>query len=303
MKIAILASNNGEKALYIHDFFKEGNRIKVDCLLTDNPESEIARRMREEGIDVIFMSPGQQMAELSRLLKARDVELLVVDDFTGDLPAELKESFGEAIVFPTRRENAPLEVIETTDRMKAAANAAFYQPTPPPEKKEEKNVSETPDGEPSVVREWAEVLEVEIDKPDKEDVEVSGTSPNSPQPPEPPRYGPQPPQPPYGQTQQYGQQHPQYGPQPPQHPYGRQHLSEPMPDNYLVWSVLLTIFCCLIPGIIAIVFSASVSSKYYAGDLEGAKRASRNAQIWCIISIVAGIIWASLYFPLVLFLS
>ena len=76
-----------------------------------------------------------------------------------------------------------------------------------------------------------------------------------------------------------------------------------MPDNYLAWSVIVTILCCLIPGIIAIIFSASVSSKYYRGDLEGARRASRNAQIWCIISIVSGIIWATLYIPLALFLS
>ncbi|MCH5213663.1 MAG: CD225/dispanin family protein [Muribaculaceae bacterium] len=76
-----------------------------------------------------------------------------------------------------------------------------------------------------------------------------------------------------------------------------------MPDTYLVWSVIITILCCLIPGIIAIIYSSSVSSKYFAGDIEGAKRASRRAQIWCIVSVVAGIIWATLYLPLTLFLG
>lgn len=76
-----------------------------------------------------------------------------------------------------------------------------------------------------------------------------------------------------------------------------------MPETYLVWSVIITILCCLIPGIIAIIYSASVSSKYYQGNLEGAKRASRMAQIWCIVSVVTGIIWATLYLPLALFVS
>ena len=55
-------------------------------------------------------------------------------------------------------------------------------------------------------------------------------------------------------------------------------------------------------GIAAIIFSASVSSKYYAADYEGAKRASRQAEIWIIIAIVAGIITNALYLPLTLLL-
>ena len=75
---------------------------------------------------------------------------------------------------------------------------------------------------------------------------------------------------------------------------------EPMPDSYLIWSVLATVLCCLIPGIIAIIYSASVSTRYYAGDLNGARRASDRAQIWVIVSIVTGIVWSALYLPLML---
>jgi uncharacterized membrane protein YvbJ len=35
---------------------------------------------------------------------------------------------------------------------------------------------------------------------------------------------------------------------------------EPKPDNYLVWSILATLFCCLIPGIVAIVYAAQVDT-------------------------------------------
>jgi hypothetical protein len=37
-----------------------------------------------------------------------------------------------------------------------------------------------------------------------------------------------------------------------------------------------------------------------ARDFEGARRASRNAEIWIIVSIVAGIVSNALYVPLTL---
>ncbi|MCH5233846.1 MAG: CD225/dispanin family protein [Muribaculaceae bacterium] len=76
--------------------------------------------------------------------------------------------------------------------------------------------------------------------------------------------------------------------------------SEPMPSTYLIWSILVTVFCCFIPGIIAIIFSSMVSSKYYAGDIEGSRRASRQAEIWIIVSVVLGVLAATLYLPFML---
>lgn len=75
---------------------------------------------------------------------------------------------------------------------------------------------------------------------------------------------------------------------------------EPMPNTYLVWSVLATVMCCLIPGIVAIVYSSKVTSRYYAKDYEGAKRASDMAQYWIIGSIVVGIVVQTLYLPLMI---
>ena len=74
--------------------------------------------------------------------------------------------------------------------------------------------------------------------------------------------------------------------------------SEQMPPTYLAWSVIMTILCCTIPGIVAIIFSAKVSSKFYEGDIEGSRRASHNAEIWIIVSFVLGVISNTLYFPL-----
>ena len=270
----------------------------------------MAERLRQEGVEIITLSPGETVPELGKLLKEREVEVVVVDGFEGTVPSDINETFGEAVMYPSHRESAPLEVIETSNRLKAAAVAPV---APSPREKEEAS-AESASALPPFEQEWAEALNIdykaEKESPKEESAEVTPEAETL----EPPRfevtaqpYNPQPQQPYNPQPQQpYGPQPgPSYSQQPA--PYGsyggdnRPH--EPMPDNYLVWSVVLTILCCLIPGIVAIIYSSSVSTKYYAGDIEGAKRASRNAQIWCIIAVVAGILWATLYLPLTLFLS
>jgi hypothetical protein len=55
-------------------------------------------------------------------------------------------------------------------------------------------------------------------------------------------------------------------------------------QNYLVFAILATLFCCLPAGIPAIVYAAQVNGKLQAGDLAGAQAASKNAKLWCIIS-------------------
>jgi hypothetical protein len=63
------------------------------------------------------------------------------------------------------------------------------------------------------------------------------------------------------------------------------------PPNYLVFAILVTIFCCLPLGIVAIVFAAQVNSKANAGDYEGAAASSRKAKTWCWVALIVGIIW------------
>ncbi|MDE7080456.1 MAG: phosphoribosylglycinamide formyltransferase [Muribaculaceae bacterium] len=74
----------------------------------------------------------------------------------------------------------------------------------------------------------------------------------------------------------------------------------PMPPAYLVWAVIMTVLCCLPAGVVAIIYSTQVSSKYYAGDMEGARRCSERAQIWIIVSFVIGVLVQSLYLPVAL---
>lgn len=61
------------------------------------------------------------------------------------------------------------------------------------------------------------------------------------------------------------------------------------PPNYLVFAILVTIFCCQILGIVSIVYAAQVNSKWSAGDYQGALDYSRNAKLWAWISFACGI--------------
>lgn len=54
--------------------------------------------------------------------------------------------------------------------------------------------------------------------------------------------------------------------------------------SYLAHSILVTLFCCLPFGIVAIVYAAQVSGKLAIGDYAGALNSSNNAKKWCWIS-------------------
>jgi hypothetical protein len=67
----------------------------------------------------------------------------------------------------------------------------------------------------------------------------------------------------------------------------------PQPPTYLVWGILAAVggvFFCLIGGvptaIAATVYARQVSSKWAAGDQQGALQASRNARTWAIVATV-----------------
>jgi hypothetical protein len=87
------------------------------------------------------------------------------------------------------------------------------------------------------------------------------------QPPPPPGYPPPPP--------------PGYPPQP---PAGR------APSNYLVWSILVTIFCCIPFGIVAIVKSSQVNGLWAQGRYAEAQAAADSARKWIIWSVVIGLV-------------
>jgi predicted secreted protein len=79
--------------------------------------------------------------------------------------------------------------------------------------------------------------------------------------------------------------------------------SGPKPNNYLVWSILSTLFCCLPLGIASIVFAAQVDGKYNSGDYAGAVESSNKAKKFAMWAAIAGVVVTVLYllFVVVLF--
>ena len=264
--------------------------MEIDSILTDNPDSNAFDSLKADGINIVLLHPDTDMAAEAKNLKSRDVELLVVDAYDGNVPQAFQQAFGKAIVFPTSPAKAPLEVIEAETALRNQ-NAHIKKDTP-----RHKSSDPTPE------EEWADALHVnydpeEVARNEEAAIKQQTLNPTEDKSPTVDQTSVQP-QP---QSQQVS---PGGGPQYFQAPGMEVKTeNEPMPDTYLIWSVLITVFCCLIPGVIAIIYSASVSSKYYAGNIEGAKRASRRAQIWCIVSIIAGILWATFYLPLTLFMG
>ena len=79
-------------------------------------------------------------------------------------------------------------------------------------------------------------------------------------------------------------------------------LPQTQPKNWLVESILATIFCCLPFGIAGIVFATQVNSKFSSGDYAGAVKASAEAAKWTKVSFFVGIagivVWLVFMFAL-----
>ena len=153
---------------------------------------------------------------------------------------------------------------------------------------------------PNPDEEWAKKLKLKFDPEQARQAQEKAEEQQTQTPP-PPAFPPYPPQPGMDNGQpQYTQpvnspEEPSFMKQPSQPMYeGEQ---EEMPPTYLLWSVLALIFCCLPTAIVAIIYSAQVSSKFYNKDYAGAKRASERAQMWIIASIVIGVVSMAVYLP------
>jgi hypothetical protein len=66
------------------------------------------------------------------------------------------------------------------------------------------------------------------------------------------------------------------------------------PAGY-VGPILVTLCCCLIGGIVSIVYTAQANARAESGDIAGAERAKSTARTWMWVSVIIGILFNTGY--------
>ncbi len=287
--IVILTSIGSPSLKNLAGTFNSGERFRIALVATDrenSPSLDEADSLEIEKLVIPREVWRDNPEEIIEILKGKEIDTIVLDRFLPLLDDKFNKAFAGKII----------DIESST-----------------PEESPRK-ITEFLTGAHSVDRQWAAVLGLDFD-PEKADEAAQQTEPpampegfaNQPQPVIPPQHTetfshPEDSQ--FIQRPEPYQQQPQYNQQPygaPQQPmqggqyYRQPGQAEPMPSTFLLWSILSTIFCCFIPGIVAIVFSSMVSSRYYARDYEGSRKASKMAEIWIIVSIVLGVVSAPFY--------
>ncbi len=330
--IAVFASGTGSNAVNLAKTFNSGNRIHVALCLTDRENAPVIEKMKDLGVETIYFPRSvwkENPQAIIDILRKHDIKVIALAGFLCFLDEEIVKAYEGRIlnIHPSllpayggkgmHGGNVHKAVIEAGDLKSGAtvhivtneidAGPIVVQkevdvlPDDTPESLEAK-VHEveymifpeavmktvallTPPAIPKSVDDaWAETLGVPNNVPP---VPQNFSSHVYPTGPANPTSAPNPTNPAGSISQTI--------------PSGNTSMaipSEQMPPTYLVWSVIMTILCCTIPGIVAIIFSAKVSSKFYQGDIEGSRRASQNAEIWIIISFVLGVLSNTLYIPL-----
>lgn len=268
--IAIFVSGAGESAERIVKLFNEGNRLRTVLVVADDSAVELLDKLKGQELTILHIPDEEwhsRSGEVVSLLRDNDVKLIVLDEFTHSLSDEILEAVEGEMIKISSPEQAPREVV-------AALEADLRKP-------QEENTKEElfEDENPTPESEWADALKINFTPP-----KVPTTPPAVPL------------KEPKNETQRPWGKNPWFRANPPRKEFHKEY-KEPMPSTWLIWSILVTVFCCFIPGIIAVIFSSQVSTKYYAGDIEGSKRASRAAEIWIIVSFVLGVLAATLYIP------
>lgn len=145
---------------------------------------------------------------------------------------------------------------------------------------------------------------VRADQVDEIRVEVLGLAPlgapHAPAAPAMPPQGAEPAKAPY-QPHPYDTPAGAPYPQQPQDGYGQGNGwnpnggMPPCPPTYLAFSIIVTVLCCRIFGVVAIVNSSKVSSLYNQGRYDESLRASNAARNWCIAALVGGVLAAVIW--------
>ncbi len=323
VNIAVFASGNGSNAVNLVKTFNSGSRIRVALCLTDKENAPVIEKMQELGVPVEYVARSVWKDEPQKvidILRSHDIEIIALAGFLCFIDETIVKAYegkilnihpsllpayggrgmhganvhkavieagevksGATVHIVTNEIDAGPIVVQrcvtvlpedTPETLEAKVHEVEYDIFPEAIMKVIATTAEPPALPKSVDDDWAETLGVPNDLPHLDTTPHEMPSP-SPAAGQPAAFMP--------------------GVAVPASEAGSQ---EPMPPTYLVWAVVTMVLCCFIPGIVAVVNASKVSSRYFAGDYEGARRASRNAEIWIIITFVIGVIINTLYLPL-----
>lgn len=260
--IAVFTSDGGAKGAELVRIFNSGERFRVVLAVSDSAYIPLADGYASAGVECIVRPAGIREEDSAELL-----------DILRDRKVDILLLDGLSGALPEPLAAAYPDAVASLDGCASAEAPRMV-------------MDRFPDDEMyAAERRWADTLGLKFD-------------PSAVTPPPVPPVAPEPaaaPVPPVSPEPASFRQPARPAPAPFE-------TREPMPPTYMLWAILSTICCCFPAGIVALFFSMSVSSKYYAGDIERARRNSRMTEIWIIVSVVLGLIGGALYFPMLLML-
>ncbi len=77
---------------------------------------------------------------------------------------------------------------------------------------------------------------------------------------------------------------------PPPPPHAQRPAKEGEPTNYLAYSIIATLLCCLPTGIVSIIYANKANSLWANGSYEEAIDAKNKARTWLFVTIGLGIL-------------
>lgn len=233
-------------------------------------EAVIAAGEKQSGVTVHYVS---EQIDGGRILMQQRVD--VAPDDTPDTLAEKIHQveyslFPRAIVAALQQLDSPAPASEAAPAVPGAPEIPGAPAVPQPK------------AAPSVDEQWAEVLQIKYSDSEAA-ARAAGAAASASAPAVPPA-------------------------SPGQKPKAAATPPAPMapadkPKSYLWVSILVTILCCTVLGIVAIVYSSQVSSRLAVSDYAGARKASDRAQAWIIASFVTGVLWSTIIYPIYIFSS
>ena len=330
--LVILASGSGTNADNIARFFAEGSTVEVKALLTDRENAPVKEKMERLGIPVVYFprkewrdNPGSIAAFIKEnyhpdLIVLAGFNSILKEDFVNsfegrilNIHPSLLPAYGgpgmwghnvhEAVLKAGEKESGVTVHIVTNE---VDGGPIVMQESVPvldgdtPETLETRIHATEYTLYPRAIIEMLRRLKQTVPPPvppDQQWAEALGI-PHTPE-----DFVPRQTPPPVPDTRNVTTEPSAQGPVSPAPAQAPTAEPPVMPPPYMVWAILSLILCCFPTGIVAVIMAAQVSSRFYQKDYEGARRASRNTEIWIIITFVLGVLVNTLYLPFTLLLG